>query len=327
MNYSVSVALCTYNGSAYIKQQIDSILSQTILPDEIIICDDGSSDGTVDLVKELLIESELNWKIMVNDTNLGVIKNFEQAILECSSDIIFTADQDDVWLQDKIEIVIERFKLNNKLSVVFTDAFLVDKNLKKTGYSLWSTVFPSMNKLENNRDLLSILLKGNIMTGATMAFSRSLIHYIKPFNDYWIHDYWIAIMGTLFGEVEMIDQPLILYRQHENNVLGAPRLSFTDKLLRYTKNFKYAKEISNNKYIMFKELSKVVSSKRLSTELEMLINECVSFWYATAHLCNDSKINSIGVIFKRYSKGQYHKFYTGSRGAIRDLLYVIRMEK
>ena len=326
MNYKTSVALCTYNGKDFIEQQIDSILNQTVLPDELIISDDGSNDGTVEIVKKKLAKSHLKYKVMINNTKLGVIKNFERAILHCEGDIIFTSDQDDIWLEDKVEYIKNMFNLNEKLSIVFTDAYLVDKNLSKTGVRLWDAVYPEMKKIKTKQDILKALLKGNIMTGATMAFKRSLIQQITPFNEYWIHDYWIAITGTLIGEVQSIDKPLILYRQHDNNVIGASKLSVTEKIIMYFRNFYKLDLIRMEKYNKFSSLREFISNYNNGVFDDFdkhLIYQYGEFWKKMINLKSKGKINGVGIIAKEYFRGNYSRYYNGIRSVIRDIISIV----
>jgi len=325
MSYKISVALCTYNGKYFIEDQIDSILNQTIMPDELIICDDRSTDETVELVKKKMEKSNIKYQIIVNDQNLGLIKNFENAIRKCTGDIIFTADQDDIWLNEKVEFVVNKFKSNKELSLVYTDAYLVDEDLTKFGINLWDTLNSDMEILRDRQALLKVLLKNNLMTGATMAFKRSTIGNSLPFNKWWIHDYWIAVTGTLIGEVEAISKPLILYRQHENNVIGASKLGVISKVKKYIDNFKNLQSIRDNKYNMMTELSRFVYVNKddISYDDKMLVKRAYLFWQELSSLNEKKRNESIFIIIANYLKGNYSIFYTGIRGAFRDIINVL----
>lgn len=119
-----------YNGERYIAEQLNSILSQTIPPKEIIISDDGSKDQTLEIVDNLLSHCSVKYRIVKNTGTHGVTKNFCNAISRCSENIIFTSDQDDVWVNNKAEIILKIFENNNKALLVFTNGELVDQNLK-----------------------------------------------------------------------------------------------------------------------------------------------------------------------------------------------------
>lgn len=122
----VSVAMCTYNGEKFIKAQLESILAQTHVPDEIIICDDCSQDSTIDIVSSILKSWNGRYKIIVNQSNLGFKRNFAKAISLCTGDIIFLADQDDVWESCKIDVISKIFQNHNDISLIFHDVVIVE---------------------------------------------------------------------------------------------------------------------------------------------------------------------------------------------------------
>ena len=222
----VSIALCTYNGAEFIKEQIQSILNQTIAPDEIIVCDDGSTDNTLEIIQQIDILH--NCKIFRNNTNLGTIKNFEKAIANCKGEIVFLADQDDLWQLDKIEKLLDFFRNNPSKKVVFTDALLVDQEGKSLEKNLWKEVrFGTKEQnLWNKGQEIDVLIQGNRVTGCTMAFNRAFVQQYLPFPQdlnsmNFIHDTWIAWVGAANHVIGFIDQPLVSYRQHEKQQIGA----------------------------------------------------------------------------------------------------------
>jgi glycosyltransferase involved in cell wall biosynthesis len=123
----LSVALCTYNGAKYLKEQLDSIGRQTRLPDELVICDDRSTDGTPGIVSQFAAEARFPVAFTVNKVNLGATKNFEKAIGRCTGDIILQSDQDDVWLDKKLELIEGIFLNNPDVRAIFSDAEVVDE--------------------------------------------------------------------------------------------------------------------------------------------------------------------------------------------------------
>ena len=151
----ISVALCTHNGEKYILPQLESIAKQTILPDEIVICDDRSTDDTVQLIESYVAFAPFKICLYKNETNLGSTKNFEKALLLCGGEIIFFCDQDDSWLPKKVESVIKYFENNNRKKVVFTNAFIVDDNRVVTT-SLWNQI--GFNKKSQEQWMKGMLL-------------------------------------------------------------------------------------------------------------------------------------------------------------------------
>ena len=137
----LSVALCTYNGSKFIEQQINSILNQTIKVDEIIVCDDKSTYATVSILKELQVANPCI-VIIENEINLRSTKNFEKAIQRCSGDYIFLADQDDLWNTEKAAKTLAIFNENSTAEGVFSNADLIDDNgTKLSNKTIWDSVF------------------------------------------------------------------------------------------------------------------------------------------------------------------------------------------
>ncbi|MDQ3374150.1 MAG: glycosyltransferase [Acidobacteriota bacterium] len=126
----LSVALCTYNGEKYIVEQLDSIAMQSVTVDEVVICDDVSTDNTVKLVQDYTFTAPYNVRLFINETNLGSTRNFEKALSLCNGDIIFLCDQDDVWMPHKVETIKNYLDNNPAKNVVFTNAFIVNAILR-----------------------------------------------------------------------------------------------------------------------------------------------------------------------------------------------------
>ena len=131
----ISIALCTYNGSQYLIDQLESLKKQTIRADEIIVCDDCSADNTIEILEKY--KDILNIKLFINNSTIGVTKNFEKAISLCSGDIIFLCDQDDIWESNKIEKMREAFN-DEKIGIAFCNGKIIDTNSKQIkNYTLW----------------------------------------------------------------------------------------------------------------------------------------------------------------------------------------------
>ncbi len=217
----LSVAMCTYNGEKYISEQIISILSQTVLPDELIICDDGSTDNTIAIIKGL---NNPRIKLHQNPVNLGPTKNFEQAINLCSGDIIFLADQDDVWLPNKVATIVQAFKSNPEAYMLFTDAYLANEKLEPCGISLWE-----YSNFDCNEFSFNMLMLRTVATGATMALKKEALELIMPFSPFLIHDDWITLLLTFFNRTAFINKKLIYYRMHSNQQIGVNESTIESK--------------------------------------------------------------------------------------------------
>ena len=224
----ISVAICTYNGEKYINQQIDSILNQSLAVDEIIICDDCSTDNTVNILNNYQsIHSKL-FKIVKNDTNLKTVKNFEKAISLCSGEIIFLSDQDDIWAENKVAVMVNYFKNNPNINVLTSNGYCIDENTKiHEKYSVWD-VPKFLEEKEYNINYNLMLQISNIATGASMALRKSIVEKIMPIPeiDELYHDEWIALNYTKENSFKLINEKLFYYRIHNDQQLGG---TFFDK--------------------------------------------------------------------------------------------------
>lgn len=211
----LSIAMTTYNGGKYLREQIDSILSQTIQEFELIICDDCSSDSTVAILKEYASKDK-RIKFFENEFNLGYLKNFEKVIRLCSGEYIALSDQDDVWMQDHLEILYKAI-VNRKCSLVGGNSLLVDSNNNYIGSKLINT-----GKVPNSKSGYEfLLLHRNLFQGAALMFDRLILEKALPFPEkIKFHDWWLALVASEEKGVFYIDVPIVRYRQHGENVTG-----------------------------------------------------------------------------------------------------------
>lgn len=222
----ISVAMCTFNGEEFLSEQLESIVAQTRNPDEIVICDDASTDKTQTLLKQFAAESAIPVSLRFNEQNLGSSKNFEQAIGLCTGDVIALSDQDDVWRSDKLQLVEEVFIGTPKAGLFFSDAEIVDEDLNPLGKTMWEVVGFDANKrkLVKLSRAHEVLISGWTVTGATMAFRSNFVSLALPIPDglAMIHDGWIALTIAAVADVVIFEEPLIKYRQHGRQQIGAP---------------------------------------------------------------------------------------------------------
>lgn len=221
---SLSIALASYNGERYIGEQLDSIARQTRLPDELIISDDASVDSTPAVALAFARHAPFPVRFLENSERLGSTRNFESAIRACSGDIIFLCDQDDVWYANKIAAIEERFINAPGTGAVFTDADVVDQDLRPFEQRLWKTYrfSPKEQAQVAADDALGVLLRHPVVTGATMAFRSTYRDLLLPLPDTW-HDAWIALLIGATSSLDALPIPLVAYRQHGANQIGIPR--------------------------------------------------------------------------------------------------------
>lgn len=224
MDEQIDVLLATYNGEKYLKEQIESILNQSYKNIRLIISDDCSKDGTVEIIKQYQQKDD---RIILYEqpNNLGYVRNFEFLLTKVENEIYMLSDQDDVWKNDKIEKSYKKLKQEDA-DMVFTDVEIVDSNLKQ--------IYPSFNKymkLERKIKKTSGIERQylyNCITGCTIMSKKKFIEKIIPFptnSKYLIHDMWMGLIVAMYGKLAYLDETTLYYRQHGNNQVGTEKLS------------------------------------------------------------------------------------------------------
>jgi glycosyltransferase involved in cell wall biosynthesis len=233
-HHRISVALCTYNGGAFLPEQLASLAAQTLPPYEIVVFDDGSDDQTQDLLQRFRDNNpSLGVRLEVNPHRLGPAGNFERAIAACNGDIIALCDQDDVWMPDKLAVIAREFERNPKLGLVFSDADICDEAGHPLGYRLWQSVGfgGRLRRRAERGGAFDVILRQNVVTGATVAFAAGLRDLVLPIDPRWMHDGWIAILIAAVAPVSAIRTPLVQYRQHPGQSIGALRRTLYQQYL------------------------------------------------------------------------------------------------
>jgi glycosyltransferase involved in cell wall biosynthesis len=206
---TISVALATYNGARYLQEQLDSLAAQRHLPDELVVVDDASSDGTIGVLETFRDMAPFEVRIHRNVATLGYSANFESAIARCSGDIIFTCDQDDVWFPEKIETVIGVFDKEPEVMVAVHDHIIAHHDLTHTG----------VTKLGN---IQSIGLRASALrSGCATALRRRWLDVALPIPHSRIpYDLWINGLADLLGVRAILPRPLLYHRRHGSNASG-----------------------------------------------------------------------------------------------------------
>lgn len=201
----ISVVLCTYNGAKYLAAQMESLLQQTYPNFEVIIADDGSTDGT----RELLLQwkDHPKFSIHFNETNLGYTRNFEKVASLAKGAFISFCDQDDIWMPHKLQRLYESI---NGYSLVFSDSILIDEDGKELGKKL-----SDVRRLQSIFDIRTLVFM-NIVSGHTMLVRREIVQKALPIPERRFHDWWIALVAASNNGAFYLDEPLTYYRQHQS---------------------------------------------------------------------------------------------------------------
>ena len=206
----ISIAMTTYNGARYLKEQLDSFVNQSRLPDELVICDDNSSDCTLDIAEDFFKHAPFSVKIIRNQTNLGFTENFVKVISQTTGDLIFLCDQDDVWYPNKIQNMVELFEEEVGLQIAIHDCVFCDQD----GNVLGGSLLKNKMRFKVKHD--------DFIHGCCTVITRELRDISFPLPSKVCgnhgHDEWLHVVGAYLGRRKVINSAYQLYRRHEMNV-------------------------------------------------------------------------------------------------------------
>ena len=324
---TVSVALCTHNGEVYVEEQLRSILEQSRPPQEIVVSDDASTDDTLGVIERVLLNwraehsaSPIHTHVLRNSPALGVTANFEQAMAATSGDLIALSDQDDIWVPDRLHRMSDEFALRSDLDLLHADARLVDGSGVAMGVSLLETL--GINAADraavHDGDAIALLLRRNVVTGATVMLRRSAFERAQPFPAEWVHDEWLAMVAASTGVVDLLDASLTDYRQHGANQIGVTRLNAAGRLGRLT-----APRTARNARLLARA---AVLTERASQLDPRPSDEVLSLF--TGKLSHESMRSSLPAprlrrvvpVLQAWRRGDYHRFGLGPQDVLRDLV-------
>jgi glycosyltransferase involved in cell wall biosynthesis len=317
----ISVAMCTYNGGKYLQEQLNSIAKQTRLPDEFVVCDDGSADSTLQILDEFKKNTTSQVRIYHNEKKLGYTKNFEKAINLCKGDIIALSDQDDVWLPHKLEKIEKLFEKYPNAGYAFSDAIVVDEKLNPLGYTLWKSILFTtyQRRLFKNGYQLEVLLKHNVVTGATMAFRAENRDLILPISNQWVHDAWIVLLSSALGiKGDFIEEPLIRYRQHhQQSTMGGRRLNLHEQFQQAYKTRSESYKIMANEFECI--IKRLNSMHKLTKKDEKLFETKIEHLKIRQKIYSYKKWKCYHLICREFLNGHYHRFSNGWKSIVKDL--------
>lgn len=316
---SISVALCTYNGASHLQEQLTSIAAQSRPPEEIVISDDGSRDGTLDLIESFARQSKVPVRLLPPGPRLGVTANFERALVATTGEFIALSDQDDVWRTDHLARLSAALLADRRVLLAHSDARLVDAD----GSILPGTLFRALRVRSHEISRIGqgrafeVLLRRNLVTGATTMIRRSLLDLALPFEKTWLHDEWLGVIAASRNGVAVIDEPLIDYRQHGRNEVGARVLSWRQLAHRLTESDPGRLSRLADKWKAFADRAPGIG---LDSGQVDQVRAKADFERARA-LDPEGVARRSGRILGRFVRGEYVRFASQRRmDALRDLL-------
>lgn len=317
--HQIAVVMCTYNGELYLREQLKSIADQSRLPDYMIIADDGSCDRSVEISREFAGRTAFPVDVVVNRDNLGYAKNFGRAIGLSQGDLIVLSDQDDVWNPEKLLAIERAFEQSTQVGLVFSDAEVVDSTLRPLGYRLWHAAdfFSQRQARARQGGAFELFLRGNFVTGATMAFRSRFRDLVLPIPVGVHHDGWIALLIAAVAEVSILPEPLIQYRQHGNNQIGIRKMSLADRLARGRRlRHDYLPELRRQHV---KALQRLEGREAGSPERRRMLGDAIDHFGVRLSLPH-RRIARFRQVASEVVRGRYRQRSNGLRSALRDLL-------
>lgn len=327
----VSVALCTYQGAQFLTEQLESIAAQTRLPDEVVVCDDGSTDATLDIVARFVQDAP--FPVVVHqglDRPLGPARNFERALRAARGDLIVLCDQDDIWHGSRIERSVQLLGDNPEAAAVFSDADLIDAEGRPIGETLWDALGIS-GTLEHRfvhgtaAERVALLWLGNLVTGATLTIRASHLDRLLPVADGWLHDYWFAMVLSSFTDMIMWPEPLCCYRLHPGQHTGIGVVRTTRGGYKYL--FEVKRRARKNERALFRAqadgltqvLDRICDLDPGPGVVEVLSGRRDHF-AARASLAEDRRRLRLRLVAQELVSGRYHRYSSGVFGASKDIL-------
>lgn len=323
---TVSVALCTRNGEQFIEEQLKSILTQSLLPQQIVISDDDSRDGTLDaidasvrLYRQTSPDASIEVVVLRNSPPLGVTANFESAVASCTGELIALCDQDDRWHPDRLERAVAMFELDPHLLLVNSDAELIDEHGAPLGMRLFKALEVTHEEVRDFREdrAFECLLRRNIVTGATTMFRSALVPLARPFPEAWVHDEWLAMIASAVGRVRCVEDALVDYRQHASNAIGARRPSLRDMVNRLlVPRSERNDRLLRRSQILLERLGSLTDLPESRVELAALKVDHETLRSGLP----ESRLHRVRPIVTEVRRGGYRRFSRGRRDVLRDLV-------
>ncbi|MGH2722685.1 MAG: glycosyltransferase family 2 protein [Actinomycetota bacterium] len=332
----ISVAMCTFNGAAHLRTQLETIAGQTRLPDELVVSDDRSTDDSLQIVEKFAAESPFTVDVSVADRHLGSTRNYERVIQRCSGDVIILCDQDDVWLPHKVERIEGVFGGSPRIGLAFSDAYLINAQGRRTGNRLWDIAgFTASQRRRMRQDPFGQLMGRSIVSGCTLAFRADLRRILIPFPPEQaaprmrlIHDRWISIMLASASTVVLIDEPLVEYRIHPRQQVGIPRLQVRQVVPQSVLRFR---QVAVPLPLMLERLNATIG--HLTTVRDRLaaapgledreaavarVDEAIAHTRARAALPR-ARLGRIPGVVRELASGRYHRYSLGMASVMADL--------
>lgn len=313
----ISIAMATYNGERFLPDQLNSLLDQTRLPQELVVCDDDSKDQTIDILRDFKKRAPFPVQLFCNEKNLGYTKNFEQSISLCSGELIALCDQDDIWYPEKLRRLEKGFSLSGKIGLAFSDSDLIDESGSRIHRTSWNRLGIDASRQSRLRsDPFGVLLRGPCITGMTMMFRSELRSKMLPIPREWHHDAWIALVASMVASIEPIRDRLNAYRVHAAQQTYVPLTGTTHRARLAVRAARYQE--GARRYEQAKMRAESWKADLLAQDILTRLDGKIRFMKERSRIY--SSFFWWPAVFRQWKQGGYALYGSGLRGAIGDLL-------
>nr|WP_162241192.1 glycosyltransferase [Leifsonia sp. Leaf325] len=327
---SMAVAMRVYNSERFVGDHLRSLITQSVVPDEIVIGDDGSTDGTRAVIETVRSEAAerpesagIVWTLLPSEHH-GIAGNIERTMAACTADIVVVCDHDDISYPDRFERIRDAFESRPALLFVHGDADLIDETGASMGARLAAT--QAVSDWERGRygagEALDVLIRRNIVTGATAAFRRVLLQSATPFPRSWVYDEWLGIVAAGLGGTDYLGDPTIGYRQHSSNKTGVRRRGARERMaLLLTPGAARNERLRTRAEVLvsrFESLGDRVPPARLALAQQKLDHERARNAFPV------NRLRRAIPVLRAASTGAYGRFARGRKDVLLDLVQPIR---
>ncbi len=323
----VSIAMATYNGERFIEEQLASLAAQTRLPDELVVSDDGSQDGTLERVRIFAAQAPFPVRILCNHPGRGVLDNFDRVIAACHGDIVFPCDQDDVWLPQKLSEMAGALARHPSAGMVISNSELVDERLRPTGRNLYTRRLHGTEHLyARGREAVRLVLGSGLVFGHTMAF-RTLPLLMRPASlvtSQSAYDVIRVLLAASFFDLVVIPHALTRYRRHESQVTPSRDVSPgpLERIRQLVAGYEW-QAATNARFAR--------NLLQISTQLETLgvEHDVIRFLRGKIRMATiqeampPSRLRRVLPVAGNLVSGRYHLYANGISTALRHLLMVV----
>lgn len=315
----VSVALCSCNRARLIGASLEAIAAQTRRPDELVIGDDRSDDGTLEVIEAFARRAPFPVRVQVNEVRLGLAGNYDRTIGRTVGDVVALCDDDDVWLPDKLERQLEALSGPNDPLLAFTDAELVDERLVPLGKRFFA--LESFAADSPAAALFATQLRTCVATTSTIAFRAELKTLALPIPEVWKPDWWLSSLAAASARAVWIDRPLIKYRQHAGAKRGAKRRGPLDQ-------WRQGRSDNAQEYRIQRAQARALRARltehgTLSAghPLLGLLDQRLEHLGRRIEMREHGRIRRALMVARELSDGQYHRYSLGLRSALKDAVF------